>query len=198
METRSHINPHFQTWLLQLASRFWMKLLTKGAQLHEHHVLMVATQPLLSPATPAWTLNTRFKIPILLHGFALTAPKQMEPEAEARESALFLYGTFPSTFNQWCLRNEGSTSIQSSTGNISQCSIIILRLLWRVFSLVIFFPCHLVPLFQISSCWTAGVSSVHLYRVWEYIWKAYIQGPLEMTNIFTLHKRRENIFRSSK
>lgn len=198
METCSHINPHFQTWLLQFASHFWMEFLMKGAQPHEHHVLMVVTQPLLSPATFAWALNTRLKIPILLHGFALTAPKQMETgKAEARESAL-LYGTFPSTFNQWCLRNEGSTSIQSSTGNISQCSIIILRLLWRVFSLVIFFPCHLVPLFQISCCWTAGVSSLRLYRVWEYIWKAYIQGPLEMTNIFTLHKRRENKFRNSK
>lgn len=158
---------------------------------------IMVTQPLLSPAIFAWALGTRLKVPILSHGFELAAQKQMETEAEARESAL-LYGTVPSTFNQWCLRNEGSTSMQSSTGNISQYSIIILRFLWRVFSPVIFFPCHLVPLLQISSCWTAGVSSVHLYRVWEYIWKAYFQGPLEMTNIFTLHKRRENKFRSSK
>lgn len=64
----------------------------KGAQPHEHHVLMVVTQPLLSPATFAWALNTRLKIPILLHRFALTAPKQMETgEAEARESALFVW-----------------------------------------------------------------------------------------------------------
>ena len=75
------------------------KLLTMVAQLHEHHVLMVVIQPLLSPAIFAWALSTRLKIPILSHGFELAAQKQMETEAEAHESAL-LYGTFPSAFNQ--------------------------------------------------------------------------------------------------
>lgn len=114
------------------------KFLTKAAQLHAHRVLMVAIQPFLSPAICAWGLSTRLKIPVLSHRFELAAQKQMETEAEARESAL-LCGTFPSTFNQRHLRNEGSMSMQSSTGNISQCSIIILRFLWRVFSPVIFF-----------------------------------------------------------